>query len=133
MDVDVSLPAGAPPAADVLTDAELVKRILAGDRGLFEILMRRHNQRLYRAARAVMGDEAEIEDIMQQAYMNAFAHLDQFESRSELSTWLTRIVLNEAFARLASTSVMETAAAAISRSPKTRQSWSRLRTRSRGH
>jgi RNA polymerase sigma-70 factor (ECF subfamily) len=99
MDVDVSLPAGAPPAADVLTDAELVKRILAGDRGLFEILMRRHNQRLYRAARAVMGDEAEIEDIMQQAYMNAFAHLDQFESRSQLSTWLTRIVLNEAFAR----------------------------------
>jgi RNA polymerase sigma-70 factor (ECF subfamily) len=61
--------------------------------------MRRHNQRIYRAARAVVKDETEVEDVMQQAYINAFTHLDQFEERSEFSTWLTRIALNEAFAR----------------------------------
>jgi RNA polymerase sigma-70 factor (ECF subfamily) len=82
-----------------LRDVEIVMRVRAGERGLFEILMRRHNQRLYRAARAVVHDEGEIEDILQQAYLNAFCHLDQFEARSEFSTWLTRIVLNEAFAR----------------------------------
>jgi RNA polymerase sigma-70 factor (ECF subfamily) len=60
--------------------------------------MRRHNQRLYRAARAVVHDEDAVEDILQQAYLNAFAHLDQFQARAELSTWLMRIVLNEAFA-----------------------------------
>jgi len=82
-----------------MTDAELVKKIQAGERSLFEILMRRHNQRLYRAIRAVLGAEGEVEDVMQQAYTNAFAHLDRFEARSEFSTWLTRIALNEAFAR----------------------------------
>ena len=66
---------------------------------MFEILMRRHNQRVYRAARAVVKDEAEVEDVMQQAYINAFSHLHQFEERSQFSTWLTRITLNEAFAR----------------------------------
>ena len=82
-----------------LTDAEIVKRVRAGDRALFEILMRRHNQRLYRAARAVVKDERDVEDVMQQAYINAFTHLHQFEERSQFSTWLTRIVLNEAFGR----------------------------------
>ena len=87
-------------AQDVtLPDAEIVKRVRAGDRALFEILMRRHNQRLYRAARAVVKDENEVEDVMQQAYLNAFSHLDQFEERSQFSTWLTRITLNEAFSR----------------------------------
>jgi RNA polymerase sigma-70 factor (ECF subfamily) len=88
---------GAPALA--LSDAEIVRRVRAGDRALFEILMRRHNQRLYRAARAVLKDEGEVEDVMQQAYVNAFAHLHQFEERSQFSTWLTRIALNEAFAR----------------------------------
>ena len=82
-----------------LSDSEIVQRVRAGDDALFEILMRRHNQRVYRAARAVVKDEAEVEDVMQQAYINAFTHLHQFEDRSEFSTWLTRIVLNEAFAR----------------------------------
>jgi RNA polymerase sigma-70 factor (ECF subfamily) len=80
-------------------DSEIVRRVRAGDRALFEVLMRRHNQRVYRAARAVVKDESEVEDVMQQAYVNAFTHLHQFEERSEFSTWLTRIVLNEAFAR----------------------------------
>jgi RNA polymerase sigma-70 factor (ECF subfamily) len=85
--------------SDALSDGDLLARILAGESDLFEIVMRRHNQQLYRAARAVTRDEAEVEDIMQQAYLNAFAHLGQFESRAQLSTWLTRIVINEAHAR----------------------------------
>ena len=86
-------------SASALSDAEIVKLVRAGDRPLFEILMRRHNQRLYRAARAVVKDEHDVEDVMQQAYINAFTHLHQFEERSQFSTWLTRIALNEAFAR----------------------------------
>src|SRR5262245_47004640 len=85
--------------ASSLTDAEIVARIRGGERALFEILMRRHNQRIYRVARAVVKDEVEVEDVMQQAYVNAYAHLHQFEERSQFSTWLTRITLNEAFAR----------------------------------
>ncbi|HEY7291001.1 MAG TPA: RNA polymerase sigma factor [Vicinamibacterales bacterium] len=90
-------PAAVPPST--LTDAEIVKRVIDGDRALFEILMRRHNQRVYRAARSVVKDEEEVEDVMQQAYMNAFVHLQQFEERSQFSTWMIRIALNEAFAR----------------------------------
>lgn len=80
-------------------DDEVVARVQAGEHGLFEILMRRHNQRLYRAARAIVRDESEIEDVLQQTYMNAFAHLHQFEARSQFSTWLTRILINEASRR----------------------------------
>jgi RNA polymerase sigma-70 factor (ECF subfamily) len=79
-----------------VTDADLVARVRAGEHGLYEVLMRRHNERLYRVARAIMGDEAEVEDIMQQTYLNAFSHLHQFESRARFSTWLTRILVNEA-------------------------------------
>ncbi len=89
----------AEPPYSTLPDAEIVRRIQAGDRALFEILMRRHNQRVYRAARAIVSDETEVEDVMQQAYINAFTHLHQFEARALFSTWLTRIVVNEAVAR----------------------------------
>jgi RNA polymerase sigma-70 factor (ECF subfamily) len=101
MSMDVFVPAdrAAVDSTAALPDREIVARVRGGETALFEILMRRHNQRLYRAARAVIRDELEVEDILQQAYLNAFVHLDQFEGRSELSTWLTRIVLNEAFAR----------------------------------
>jgi RNA polymerase sigma-70 factor, ECF subfamily len=88
-----------PASAASLTDAEVVTRVRAGDRALFEILMRRHNVRLYRAARAVLRNEDDVEDVMQQAYINAFTHLHQFEERAQFSTWLIRIGLNEAFAR----------------------------------
>jgi len=91
--------AEAPPPFAALPDAEIVKRVCAGERGLFEVLMRRYNQRVYRAARAIVKDEAEAEDVMQQAYVNAFMHLGQFEARSRFSTWLTQIVVNEALAR----------------------------------
>lgn len=89
------------PVADAttLSDADVVRRVRGGEPALFEILMRRHNQRLYRAARSVVKDELEAEDVMQQAYVNAYTHLDQFEERSLFSTWMTRITLNEAFAR----------------------------------
>ena len=90
----------ASPAADMgAPDTEIVKRVRAGETALFETLMRRHNQRVYRVARAVLKDDSEVEDVMQQAYINAFTHLDQFEERAQFSTWLTRIALNEAFAR----------------------------------
>jgi RNA polymerase sigma-70 factor (ECF subfamily) len=80
-------------------DLELVRRIRAGETSLFEILMRRHNQRVYRVARAVVRNEDEAEDVMQQAYINAFTHLGQFEQRSQFSTWLTRITVYEALSR----------------------------------
>lgn len=82
-----------------MTDAEIVGRIRAGETALFEVLMRRHNQRVYRVARAVLRDESETEDVMQQAYINAYTHLHQFEDRSQFSTWLTRITVREALAR----------------------------------
>jgi len=89
----------APTSAATLSDAEVVRRVRAGERALFEILMRRHNQRIYRAARAIVKDESEVEDVMQQAYINAYTHLHQFEERSRFSTWLTRIAVNEAIGR----------------------------------
>ena len=85
---------------DTLTDAEIVRRVLAGETSLFELIMRRYNQRVYRAVRAIVRDESEAEDVMQQAYVNAFAHLGQFAERSAFSTWLTRIAINEALARI---------------------------------
>src|SRR6267143_1616111 len=97
MEPFASVPASADAAA--LPDSAIVRRVRAGDRALFEILMRRHNQRVYRVVRAVMKDEADVEDVMQQAYINAFTHLRQFEDRSQFSTWLIRIALHEAFGR----------------------------------
>ena len=80
-------------------DEELVERVLRGEAAVFEVLMRRHNPRLYRVARAIVKDEAEAEDVMQQAYVNAYAHLSQFAGRARFSTWLTRIAVYEALAR----------------------------------
>src|SRR5262245_46233940 len=75
--------------APALSDADVVDRVVGGDRAFFEILMRRHNQQIYRAVRAILKDEQEVEDAMQQAYVNAFTHLHQFERRAKFSTWLT--------------------------------------------
>jgi RNA polymerase sigma-70 factor (ECF subfamily) len=82
-----------------MTDESIVARVRSGDIASFEILMRRHNQRVYRAARAILGSDDEAEDVMQEAYVNAYAHLAQFEGRSRFSTWLTRITVHEALAR----------------------------------
>ncbi|HUK87498.1 MAG TPA: RNA polymerase sigma factor [Terriglobales bacterium] len=83
-----------------LSDEEVVERVLSGDTALFEILMRRYNQRLYRAARSILREDAESEDVMQDAYVRAYQHLRQFAGRAKFSTWLTRIAVHEALARL---------------------------------
>lgn len=88
---------GAPAA---LSDEVIVRRVLAGEGALFELLMRRYNQRLYRVARSIVKNDAEAEDVMQQAYVNAYSHLDQFGGRARFSTWLTRIAVYEALARV---------------------------------
>jgi RNA polymerase sigma-70 factor, ECF subfamily len=82
-----------------LSDEEVVTRVLQGQTALFEVLMRRHNERVYRAARAVLRDDREAEDVMQQAYVNAYTHLRQFDGRAKFSTWLTKIAVYEAIAR----------------------------------
>jgi RNA polymerase sigma-70 factor (ECF subfamily) len=81
-------------------DESLVRRVCAGETACFELLMRRHNERIYRTVRAVLGDDADAEDVMQQAYVSAYQHLAAFEGRARFSTWLTRIAINEAYARL---------------------------------
>ncbi|HEX6640196.1 MAG TPA: RNA polymerase sigma factor [Thermoanaerobaculia bacterium] len=87
------------PLPEQLTDEQVVTRVVAGDAAQFEILMRRHNQRIYRTVRAVLRSEDEVEDVMQQAYLNAYTHLSQFGGQAQFSTWLTRIAINEALAR----------------------------------
>ena len=82
-----------------LSDEEVVERVLAGDASLFEILMRRYNQRLFRVARAILSDDTEAEDVMQEAYVRAFRELAAFRGEARFSTWLTRIACHEALAR----------------------------------
>jgi RNA polymerase sigma-70 factor (ECF subfamily) len=82
-----------------LSDEEIVERVRSGEVELFELLMRRYNQRLYRVARAVLRDDGEAEDVTQEAWVRAFTHLDQFAGRARFSTWLTRIALYEAWGR----------------------------------
>jgi RNA polymerase sigma-70 factor, ECF subfamily len=82
------------------TDEEIVERVKSGDTALYEVVMRRYNQRLYRIARAILHDEDEAEDVMQAAYVRAYEHLHQFAGRASFSTWLTRIAVHEALARL---------------------------------
>ena len=83
-----------------LSDQEVVGRVLNGDTGIFEVLMRRYNPRLYRTIRAILGSDEEVEDAMQDAYIQAYRNLAQFEGRSSLATWLTRIAVNQALGRL---------------------------------
>ena len=92
-------PAEVATSQEPLSDEEVVARVLAGETGMFEIVMRRHNQRLYRVARAILRNDGEAEDVMQDAYVRAYEHLDQFAGRAKFSTWLTRIAVHEALAR----------------------------------
>ncbi len=85
--------------SESLTDEEVVNRVRAGETALYEVIMRRYNQRLYRVARAILHNDAEAEDVMQDAYVRAYTHLGQFAARSPFSSWLTRIAVNEALAR----------------------------------
>jgi RNA polymerase sigma-70 factor (ECF subfamily) len=89
-------PAAPPP----LDDAALVRGALARDPGAFRAIMQKHNQRLYRIARGVLRNSTDAEDAVQEAYVSAFAHLASYRGESSLSTWLSRIVMNEALGRL---------------------------------
>ena len=88
-----SLPSGA-------SDSELIARAAAGDARAFEALMRRYNRMLFRTARAILRDDAEAEDALQEAYLQAYGSLASFRAEAKLSTWLARIVANEALMRL---------------------------------
>ncbi|MGB9466852.1 MAG: RNA polymerase sigma factor [Candidatus Acidiferrum sp.] len=86
--------------AEGWTDEEVVDRVRAGDTALYEIIMRRYNQRLYRVARAIVRDDGEAEDVMQSTYVHAYEHLGQFAGRAPFAAWLTRIAVHEALHRL---------------------------------
>ena len=87
-------------AAGSAADSDLAERIAQDDHGAFETLMRRYNGRLFRVARAILKDDSEAEDAVQDAYLDAYRHIDQFRGDARLSTWLTRIVVNQALMRL---------------------------------
>jgi len=89
-----------PVTGDQLSDEEVVNRVKAGDTALYEIIMRRYNQRLYRVARAILRDDGEAEDVMQDTYVRAFENLHQFAGKAAFATWLTRIAVNESLGRL---------------------------------
>jgi len=82
------------------SDEEVVRRVIEGEAALFEILMRRYNRRLFRVTRSIVANDQEAEDIIQDAYVRAYQHLDQFEGRARFSTWLTKIAIYEAYARV---------------------------------
>src|SRR5919205_1161211 len=81
------------------TDEDLVARIRRGDGGAFAAVMRRNNRRLFRLARSIVKDDAEAEEVVQESYVRAFTHFAGFEGAASLSTWLSRIALNEALGR----------------------------------
>ncbi len=82
----------------LISDDEVIGRVLAGEAELFELIMRRHNQRLYRVVRSILGNDSEVEQVMQDAYVSAYIHLGQFAGRSKFATWLTKIAVHEALA-----------------------------------
>src|SRR5262245_46621596 len=83
-----------------LTDEQVLARVGSGDVEAFELIMRRYNRRLVSAVRAIWEDDGEVEDVIQEAYVSAYAHLSDFSGRARFSTWLTRIAIHEAFGRL---------------------------------
>ena len=92
--------ASAPrPAPEEVGDSALVARIVAGDGAAFELLMRRHNRRLYRIARSMLRNGADAEDALQESYLRAYNSLGEFRGESSLATWLSRLVVNECMSR----------------------------------
>lgn len=89
-----------PEATRALCDLDLAQRVARGDEAAFETIMRRHNRMLYRAARSILKNEAEAEDALQDAYLLAYRRIGSFRGQAQLSTWLARIVINEALARV---------------------------------
>jgi RNA polymerase sigma-70 factor (ECF subfamily) len=96
----VTKSAPVPQAAAASEDTELVRRTLARDATAFRTIMERYNRRLSRIARGILRNDSEAEDVVQESYVSAFAHLDSFRGESSLATWLSRITINEALGRL---------------------------------
>lgn len=93
-------PAYAGTASQELSDFDLAQRVARGDDKAFEIIMRRNNRALYRAARSILHEDSEAEDAVQEAYLRAYQALGAFRGDSKLSTWLTRIAINEALDKM---------------------------------
>ncbi|GAA4452841.1 RNA polymerase sigma factor [Novipirellula rosea] len=89
----------ASPTVDELSDKTIVDRVKSGDLAAFELIMRRYNQRIFRVVRGIVDDDDEADDVVQEAYVRAYEHLDQFSGRSKFSTWLTKIAVYEATGR----------------------------------
>jgi RNA polymerase sigma factor (sigma-70 family) len=83
----------------VTSDSEIIDEIINGKKEMYELLIRKYNQRLYRVAKGILWEEADIEDAIQDAYIKAYKNLSQFEKRSTFSTWITRILINECLIR----------------------------------
>ncbi|TMI86967.1 MAG: RNA polymerase sigma factor [Bacteroidetes bacterium] len=86
--------------SEILNDDEIITRILHGEKDLYSLIVRRYNQRLYRIGMSIINDDAEVEDAMQVAYINAYENLGKFAFKSSFPTWLTRILINECLLRL---------------------------------
>ncbi len=99
-------------------DLELARRALGRDGEAFRLIMQTHNRRLYRIARGILRSDSEAEDIVQEAYVSAFAHLEKFRGDSSLATWLSRIVINEALGRLRKKRRASALATAIVQAPQ---------------
>ena len=82
-----------------ISDETIVERVRGGEIALYELLMRRYNQRLYRVAFSILRNDSEAEDVLQDAYVRAYEHLDQFAGEAKFSTWMTKIAVYEALAR----------------------------------
>lgn len=87
-------------ATESIADNEIIIRVLAGEKNLYALLVRRYNQRLYRIGISIINDDAEVEDVMQVAYIKAYENLEKFAFKSSFSTWLTRILINESLLRI---------------------------------
>src|SRR6187399_805316 len=93
-------PSNIAPAPLDTGDTELVRRALARDETAVRAIMQANNRRLYRLARGILRNDGEAEDVVQEAYVRAFTHLESFRGDSSLATWLSRIAMNEALGRL---------------------------------
>jgi RNA polymerase sigma-70 factor (ECF subfamily) len=85
---------------EVISDNEIIARVLRGEKNLYAQIVSRYNQRLYRVSLSIIKDDAEVEDVMQVAYIKAYENLAKFEFKSSFATWLTRILINESLLRL---------------------------------
>jgi len=90
------------------TDEVLIKTILDGDKKAFEFIIRKYNQRLFRTGMSILNNEADVEDAMQTAYINAYLHLDKFKNNSSFGTWMTRIMINQCLGQIRKTRSIRT-------------------------